>query len=140
MTPRPLYLLDTNTASYLVSGRSPATRSTYLATEVEAGIAVSSVTEAEIRFGLHRKPEAMRLRSAFDEFFAAVQILAWDSNAAKAYGKLRAEMNARGKSLALMDLLIASQALAAEAILVTHDGAFEHLSPFLEVVDWAIDL
>ena len=39
-----------------------------------------------------------------------------------------------------MDLLIASHALAAQAILVSHDGAFEHLAPFLTVVDWAVDL
>ncbi len=135
-----LYLLDTNTASYLISGRSPAARSSYLAMEAEAGLAISSISEAEIRFGLHKRPEATRLRSACEEFFAAIQILPWDSNAAQAYGKLRAGMNAVGRSLSLMDLLIASQALAANAILVSHDGAFKHLAPFLDVVDWATDL
>ena len=140
MIPRPLYLLDTNTASYLVSGRSPAARRTYLDTEGEAAIAISCITEAEIRFGLYRKPEAVRLQSVFAEFFATIEILPWDSTAARAYGKLRAGMSATGKSLSLMDLLIASHALAAEAVLVSHDGAFEHLAPFLNVVDWAVDL
>lgn len=140
MSPGSLFLLDTNTASYLVSGRSPAARSTYLATEGEAAIAISCITEAEIRFGLYRRPEAARLQSAFAEFFATIEILPWDSSAAKAYSKLRAGMNSMGKSLSLMDLLIASHALAADAILVSHDGAFEHLAPFLNVVDWATDL
>lgn len=126
--------------SYLVNGRSPAARKTYLDTEPRASIALSVISEAEIRFGLEKKPEATRLRNTFEEFFASVQIKPWNSEVAKAYGKLRAGINAAGKSLSLMDLLIASHAVAADAILVSHDQAFEHLTPFLKVVDWATDL
>ncbi len=133
-------MLDTNTASYLINGRSPATRRNYLEAEPHAGIAISAITEAEIRFGLERKLEAVRLRSAFEDFFLAIQILPWDSQVAKAYGKLRAGFNFMGINLSLMDLLIASHASAAGAILVSHDQAFKHLAPFLTVVDWATDL
>lgn len=140
MTLKPLYLLDTNTASYLVSGRSPVARTTYLGLEGEADLAISAVTEAELRFGLQRKPESTRLRSAFEEFFGTIQILPWDSAASQAYGKLRVAIRAMGKSLSLMDLLIASHAVAADAILVSHDGAFQHVAPLLTVVDWAADV
>jgi tRNA(fMet)-specific endonuclease VapC len=140
VTPVSLYMLDTNMASYLVSGRSPALRRNYLDTEPHAAIAISTLTEAEIRFGLEKKAEAARLRSAVEEFFLTIQILPWDSQVARAYGKLRAGINATGKSLSLMDFLIAAHALSAGAILVSHDGAFGHLSSFLTVVDWATDL
>jgi tRNA(fMet)-specific endonuclease VapC len=140
VTPAPLYLLDTNTVSYLVSGRSPAARRTYLETEPHARIALSAITEAEIRFGLQNKPQATRLRATFEEFFASIQILPWNSDTARACGKLRARLNVIGKSLSLMDLLIASHAFATDAILVSHDHAFHHLAPFLTVVDWATDL
>ncbi len=136
-----LYLLDTNTLSFLVNGRSRAVRRNYVEAENQgARIAISAITEAEALFGLAKRPEATRLRANFDRFFAAVELLPWDSTVARTYGALRAELSATGKSLALMDLLIASHAIAAGATLVTHDKAFLHASSSLKVVDWATDL
>ncbi len=101
-----LYLLDTNTLSFLVNGRSRAVRRNYVEAENQgARIAISAITEAEALFGLAKRPEATRLRANFDRFFAAVELLPWDSTVARAYGALRAELSATGKSLALMDLL-----------------------------------
>jgi tRNA(fMet)-specific endonuclease VapC len=136
-----LYLLDTNTLSFLVNGRSQAVRRNYVEAENQsARIAISAITEAEALFGLAKRPEATRLRANFDRFFAAVELLPWDSTVARAYGALRAELSATGKSLALMDLLIASHAIAAGATLVTHDKALLHASSSLNVVDWATDV
>lgn len=136
-----LYLLDTNTVSYLVNGRSSAVRRNYVEAESNGAIiALSAITEAEIIFGLEKRPEATRLRANFERFFVTVQLLPWDSAVAQAYGKLRAQLNAAGKSLALMDLLIASHAIAKGAVLVSHDKAFLSVGPLLDVVDWATDL
>ncbi len=126
--------------SYLVSGRSRAARRSYLDSEGYTTIALSVISEAEIRFGLETRPEATRLRTTFEEFFASVPILPWNSDVAKAYGKLRSAINATGKRLSVMDLLIASHAIASDAILVSHEQAFQNLTPFLTVVDWAADL
>ena len=109
-------------------------------TLAEGAVAVSSITEAEILFGLELRPEAARLRVAVDGLFQAVEVLPWDSNAAHVYGRLRAQLKTAGESLAGMDLLIASHALAAGATLVSHDKAFQQLVPFVPVVDWATDL
>lgn len=133
-------MLDTNMVSYLMNGRSPGVRRTYLEMEPHADIVLSVITEAEVLFGLERKPEATRLRALFEEFLASVQVLPWDSAAALAYGRLRARLNAAGKTLALMDLLIASHAVATGSILVSHDKALQQLTPNLIVVDWATDL
>jgi tRNA(fMet)-specific endonuclease VapC len=135
-----LYVLDTNTATYIVSGRSPAARQSLKAEREHSTVALSAITQAEILFGLENKPEATRLRAAVEELFDAVQILAWDSNAARAYGKLRARISAAGKTLTAMDMLIAAHAVAANATLVTHDKAFLQITPFLNAVDWATDL
>ena len=136
-----LYLLDTNTLSFLVNGRSQAVRRNYVEAENQgARIAISAITEAEALFGLAKRPEATRLRANFDRFFAAVELLPWDSTVAGAYVALRAELSATGKGLALMDLIIASHAIAAGATLVTHDRALLHASSSLNVVDWATDL
>jgi tRNA(fMet)-specific endonuclease VapC len=138
----PLYMLDTNITGYIVSGRSQAARDLLKQTlaEDKATVLVSTITEAEILFGLERKPEATRLRASVIALLQTVQIQAWDSNAAQAYGRLRANLRTSGKTLAEMDLLIASHAIAVGAILVTHDQAFQQLAPLLTVVNWATDL
>lgn len=140
-----LYLLDTNTVGYIVSGRSPAAR-LRLAEQMEdasgnhGAVAISAISEAEMLYGLARRPEATRLRSAIEAFFDTVKVLAWDSEAARAYGSLRASLTAAGKSLANMDLLIAAHAVAMDAILVTSDKAFLQVEALRPVANWATDL
>ena len=135
-----IYLLDTNMATYIVSGRSRTAREKLKEAMEHSTVAVSAITQAEILFGVENKPGANRLRSAIEDFFETVQLLPWDSTAARAYGKLRARLSASGKSLSAMDMLIAAHAAAIGAVLVTRDKAFLQTTPFLEIVDWAVDL
>ena len=100
-----------------------------------ARVCVSVITEAELRFGLARRPGATRLASDVEDFLLRVDILPWNSAAAESYGRLRATLEAVGRPLAALDTLIAAHALAEDAILVTHDGAFARV-PGLNVEDW----
>jgi tRNA(fMet)-specific endonuclease VapC len=134
------YLLDTNITAYIVSGRSQLARRRLQETLERGPVAISAVTEAEIRYGLALKPEAVRLRDAVERLLQAVEIRAWDSAAARAYSTLRARLRREGKSLSAMDLLIAAQASAMNAILVSHDKAFQVAAPFIDVADWAADV
>jgi tRNA(fMet)-specific endonuclease VapC len=131
------YLLDTNTVSYIVSGRSRAARA-----RLESNLAesvISSVTEAELRYGVVRRPEAIKLRKAVESFLAVVSIRAWDSDAAKAYSITRARMTAAGKSLTALDMMIAAHAAALRSVLVTNNNAFNQAG-VLGSVNWADDL
>ncbi len=133
-------MLDTNTASFLLNGRSPAVRAAYFSAEKRGRVVISAITEAEIRFGFRKDPEAVRLRSASDSFLAATTILLWDSSAAEAYAELRYRLSRMGKALSDVDLFIAAHASAVGATLVTHDRAFAHLASLLRVEDWATDI
>ncbi len=128
------YLLDTNTASYIIKGNFPRVRERLLRVPM-AEVGISVVTEAELRFGVARKPEAERLQIAVDEFLLRVEILPWDSAAAKHYALLRAALERAGKPMGNLDMMIAAQALAAEAVLVTHDRVFQRVKG-LKVDDW----
>jgi tRNA(fMet)-specific endonuclease VapC len=134
------YLLDTNTVGYIVSGRSRAARAAMIEGTDHARITISTITEAEILYGLAKRPEAKRLRAAVEALLASVEILAWDSAAAAAYGTLRARLTAAGKSLSAMDMLIAAHAVATDAILVTRDAAFLQMEWLRPAVNWATDL
>ena len=128
------YLLDTNIASYIIKGDPPAVRK-HLARHPMAEIAVSSVTEAELLFGVARRPEATRLQTVVDEFLLRVTILPWDSEAAAAYGRLRATLERSGAVMGGLDMMIGAHALAAGLILVTADGAFRRIAG-LKTQDW----
>ena len=130
------YLLDTNIVSYLLKGRMPEVRTRYDHAPVGT-IAISSVTEAEIVYGLERIPGAMRRQLATAIFFASVARLAWDSETAHRYGKLRAEQERKGKPLSTEDLMIAAHALALGVTLVTHDAAFSFVDG-LKTEDWTV--
>jgi tRNA(fMet)-specific endonuclease VapC len=83
------YLLDTNTASYIIKGNVPRVRERLLKVPMSQ-VLISAVTEAELLFGAARKREAVRLKTAIDEFLLRVDSLPWDSNAARRYAGVRA--------------------------------------------------
>jgi tRNA(fMet)-specific endonuclease VapC len=128
------YLLDTNIASYVIKGNSPRVRA-YLSRIPANEIGVSVVTEAELRFGANRLPEAARIRKAVDEFLQGIDVLAWDSAAAKQYARVRSVLELSGTAMGNLDLMIAAHALSIEATLVTHDRVFRHVKG-LQTEDW----
>ncbi len=128
------FMLDTNIASYIVRGPSDALARRLVAVPM-AQLCVSSITQAELLYGLARKPNAIGLQTAVREFLARLDVLAWDSAVAIRYGALRAELEAAGKPLGNLDTLIAAHALAVDATLVTNDHAFA-LVPGLPVQNW----
>jgi len=128
------YLLDTSTASYAIKGNFPRVRDRLLKVPM-AQVAISAVTEAELRFGVVRRPEAARLKIAVDEFLLRVESLAWDTDAAQQYATLRATLERAGELIGNMDLMIAAHALAAQAVLVSSDRGFRRVK-HLKIEDW----
>lgn len=132
----PQYILDTNIVSYLLKGQVPALRLRFDRAAAET-IAVSTITEAEVFYGLALKPGAIRLRFAAEAFFASVACLAWDSTVARRYAALRAEQERKGRPLSTEDLMIAAHALSLGLTLVTNDSAFSFVDG-LKSEDWTI--
>lgn len=127
------WMLDTNAVSYFI-------RDTLRNAPAEAerldGFCISAVSEAELIFGMRRRPEAHRLNDMIVEFVRGVDVIPFDRSAAESYGTLRAEMQRIGKSLTALDMLIAAHALSLGATLVTSDAAFRHV-PGLAIEDWS---
>jgi tRNA(fMet)-specific endonuclease VapC len=130
-----LHLLDTNAASQIIKGTKPSV-DRRLAKVPIANIFISTVTEAELRYGVARLPNATRLGALVDDFLLMVNILPWDSEAAKHYGQLRASLEHDGLPMGNLDLMIGAHALALGATLVTSDHAFRRIGS-LRIEDWA---
>ena len=130
------YMLDTNTASYIIKGHPPEVRRRLEALPMSS-IVMSVVTQAELLYGLARKSHPANLARVMRELALRVQVLPWDSKAAEVYGNLRALCAARGIVLGALDMMIAAHAVAAKATLVTHDKAFSLVSgEGLVIEDW----
>ena len=130
-----LYLLDTNITGYILRRKSQQASLLLKDALGRSRVAISTVTQAEILYGFERNPEARRLRDAAELFFRSIEVLDWDSEAARAYARLRNHLRVNGKSLEDADLFIAAHALATGATLVSHDRAFQHVRPHVTVVD-----
>jgi tRNA(fMet)-specific endonuclease VapC len=128
------YLLDTNIASFVIKGNIPAVRRRIVQVPM-AQLAVSAVTEGELRYGAARRPDAARLRTIVDEFLLRMTILPWDSEAARHYGQIRAALERKGQPMGNLDTMIGAHALALGAVLVTNDRAFTRIRE-LKVEDW----
>ncbi len=101
---------------------------------------MSSITAAEILYGIERRPKAMRIAAAFEALCRTLPVLPWDLAAAASYGWLRTKMEAAGKSLELEDMLIAAHAHALGAILVTRDRDFHGVAGMVHTENWATDV
>jgi len=128
-----LYLLDTNTVSHLIK-RHPQVTQRLLAEPMHQ-VCLSAITAGELAFGLAKRPEAVALKAAVDEFLRRVEVLPWDEAVAQTYGTLRAQMQSKGTPLAALDMQIAAHALHLKATLVSSDRAFAQ-APDLLMEDW----
>jgi len=136
------YLLDTNTFSYIAKGNSAAARREWirLSGDRETTVCISVITEAEVRYGMAKHALSRERAEAIEGLLANMQILPWGSEEAAAYARTRAQLEAKGVTLSAMDMLIAAQAIAASAVLVTRDKIFEQVPDLQATVNWATDL
>ena len=128
-----LYMLDTNMVSHIIK-RQPQAIARLLEVPMHS-VCISAVTAGELAFGLAKRPQALALREAVNEFLRRVEVMPWDAAVAQTYGTLRAALDKNGTPLAALDLQIAAHALHVNATLVSNDKAFAQVSG-LAVEDW----
>lgn len=131
----PLYMLDTNVVSHIMQGRD-APLLQRLAAVAVGSVVISSVTLAELEYGLHRRAQPPRLRQALNQFLLRVDVLPWDEQVACHYGELCAKLEARGINFSDMDMMIAAHASAAAVTLVSRDRAFGQIPEHLQLEVW----
>ena len=130
-----LFMLDTNMASYVIREQDRNLDLRLQEIGVSA-ICISTITEAELRFGVCNQPAATKLNELVNSLLSRVDCLPWGSNAARSYSELRTHAKARGLALSNMDLLIGAHSIAASATLITNDKAFLHFSEWIELDNW----
>jgi len=128
------YLLDTSTVRFFVREPSAALRRHLERTHAEH-VAVSVITEMEMRYGLARRPSA-RVAALVEEVLDSITILPLTSDAAKHYGRTRAALDAKGTPISPLDLMIAAHALSLGVTLVSNHLREFRRVPGLRCQDW----
>jgi tRNA(fMet)-specific endonuclease VapC len=129
------YLLDTNTCIYVINKKPPSAVARIRSKQAEE-IAVSTVTIAELEYGVYRSRKTDQNRIALLEFLVPLVILDFDHGAAAVCGSIRASLESRGTPIGPMDLLIAAQAMSQGLVLVTNNQREFSRVDGLELENW----
>ena len=128
------YLLDTNAASAILRQREPVCARA--ASVPLLSLAISAVSAGELHYGVAKRPQATALAKLVREFLRYTDILPWTDAIAPHYGTLRAALEAKGITIAPLDLMIAAHALAVDATLVSADQALLQID-ILKIENWS---
>jgi tRNA(fMet)-specific endonuclease VapC len=99
-------------------------------------IAVSVITEAELRFGALNSASPERNGAAAEAFLQPFVILPLVREYVPTYARLRAELERAGMRIGALDLLIAAQSVALGATVVTNNLREFRRVPGLRVENW----
>ena len=130
------YLLDTNTCIFMMK-KMPSVVKQFRSAQ-SGGIAISSITLAELEFGVSNSKAYERNRNALLAFSTLVEILLFDVLASAEYGRVRTDLEKAGTPIGALDTLIAAHAKSLNLALVTNNiREFQRVEGlFLE--DWSV--
>lgn len=129
------YLLDTNHAAEIMDGSSAL--HTVLAHRRQPGdrFFISVTILGELYFAVHASQrQAENLRN-LNRLVDHIPVLAFDSAAAEMYGRIRAELKAKGRPIPGTDAQIAAVARLHDLTVLSTDRHFQYVNG-LSVASW----
>jgi len=115
-----MYLLDTNICIYIIR-KKPVDFLKTLKTKSKKDIYISTITIAELEYGVSKSQFPEKNKIALIEFLSVFNILPFDDADAVEFGMIKTDLEKKGTIIGPMDLLIAGQAKAKKLILVTNN-------------------
>src|SRR5450432_1641870 len=108
----------------------------HLEATVPSQLRMSTITLAELRFGVAKSSHSKRAAANLRVLRSRVAAVPFDDAATERYGDLRALLERRGSVIGPLDALIAAHALSLGWTLATHNLREFRRVPGLEVADW----
>ena len=132
------YMLDTNICIYVIKNKPETVIKRFLERDPDE-LCISSVTYAELMYGVEKSQRVDKNRLAMMLFLSPITILDFNARAAEEAGKIRAELEKKGTPIGPLDVLIAGHAKAEELTLVTNNTREFVRVENLELEDWTIE-
>jgi len=127
-----VYLLDTNVAIH-IRDQDPATLARF--EELEGPVLLSTIVRVELENGLYREPSlAGDRRLRLIALFENMELVPFDSDCADAYAAIVAACGYSRRKL--LDRMIAAQAVASKATLITMNPSDFQDVPALSILAW----
>ena len=99
-------------------------------------VCISSVTLAELRYGVAKSQYHQQNQAALDEFILPLEVADFDEAAADYYGRLRAGLERQSTPIGALDTMIAGHALSLNVTLVTNNTREFSRVAGLQLLDW----
>jgi tRNA(fMet)-specific endonuclease VapC len=132
-----MYLLDTNIVSYWMRGETGVLER--IQSHSPADLALSTITLAEIWYGIEKSPHKKQERQERIELISSVlRIYPFDEIAAQHYASIRSQLEKSGRPISERDTQIAAIARANALVVVTHNTKEFTRIARLKVEDWAV--
>ena len=132
-----MILLDTNICIYIIR-RKPDEVLRHFQQYHPGEIGISSITLAELQYGVAKSQAQKRNAEALSEFLISFEILPFSEAATQVYGSIRTLLERQGNIIGAMDLLIAAHAVSLDAVLVTNNVKEFERVPDLKVENWVM--
>lgn len=131
-----IYMLDTNICIYAMKNR-PEKVLRRLKEELDNGVCISSITLAELEYGMKHSSDPAKNEQAMLRFLVPFSVLAFGPSAASEYGEIRAYLQSKGTPIGPLDMLIAGHARSENMVLVTNNVREFERVPGLKLENWA---
>jgi tRNA(fMet)-specific endonuclease VapC len=130
------FLLDTNICIYIIKQKPLEVLEKFNNYQV-GDIGISSITVAELEFGIQKSQFPNKNRQALAQFLLPLQVADFDNTAAIVYGNIRAKLEKQGTPIGSLDTLIAAHALSLKVTLITNNVKEFSRVPNLQLDNWA---
>jgi tRNA(fMet)-specific endonuclease VapC len=129
------FLLDTDTCIYALKHNSAVLNR--LLAQSREDVAVSVITEAELRTGAAKSTSSAKTLRLIENFLRPLAVVEFNSVDAASYAQVRSRRERAGTPIGPLDTLIAAQAVARKLVLVSNNEREFGRVANLHVENWA---
>ena len=131
-----MFLLDTNICIFAIKRKSTNLLQKIYG-NLETGILISSLTVAELEFGVSNSQNLEKNRMALLEFLSIFRILDFKETDAIPYGIIKTDLRRKGTTIGPIDILLSAQAVSNDLIFVTNNTKEFSRIENLKIEDWS---
>jgi tRNA(fMet)-specific endonuclease VapC len=134
------YLLDTNICIYIINEKPEKVLRKFEQYPVHE-FGISSVTHAELQYGVEKSKNKNANQDALDEFLLPLTILPFHGKRlVTCYGEIRVSLESKGKTIGPLDMLIAAHALSLDLTIISNNIEEFKRIPNLKCENWIGEL
>ncbi len=132
-----MFLLDTNICIFLIKKKNQALLNK-IKNNYNKGILISSLTLAELEFGVENSEQKEKNRLSLIEFLSIFEILPFEQKDTQAFGLIKADLKKSGNLIGSVDALLAAQAISRNLTFITNNTKEFKRVKNLKIEDWSL--